>query len=268
MTVSNIVSPVMVSMDRFLIGALVSLTAVTYYATPFEIVTKFLFVPAALMAVMFPAFSTSFALSPQRASTLYARCVKYLLLILFPVTLVTVSLAYPGLALWLGADFALHSFRALQWLAVGVFFNGLANAPFTLLQGTGRPDLTAKLHLIELPIYLCALWLLTVRYGIVGAAMAWAARVALDAAALAVLSSRLLPECSRVTRRSFVLASVALVFFAVAALSMSFSKLSLLYLAAVLLGFTLVAWFVALIPSERDLLKAPFKLSRIAFNLD
>src|SRR6266478_6316543 len=59
MTVSNIVSPLMVTLDRFLIGAMVSMTAVAYYATPYEIATKFWFVPGVVLSVMFPAFSAS-----------------------------------------------------------------------------------------------------------------------------------------------------------------------------------------------------------------
>ena len=55
MTVSNIVGPLMVYMDRFLIGAMVSMTAVAYYATPYEVVTKLWIIPGALMGVMFPA---------------------------------------------------------------------------------------------------------------------------------------------------------------------------------------------------------------------
>ena len=40
MTVSNIVGPLMVTLDRFLIGALISVSAVAYYATPYEVVSQ------------------------------------------------------------------------------------------------------------------------------------------------------------------------------------------------------------------------------------
>ena len=146
MTVSNVVSPLMVTLDRFLIGALLSVSAVAYYATPYEVVTKLLIIPGALVGVMFPAFSASFEHDRSRTAVLYSRCVKYVFLVLFPVVLVTVGLAQFGLKLWLGADFAEHSFRVLQWLAVGVLFNSVAQVPFALVQGAGRPDLTAKLH--------------------------------------------------------------------------------------------------------------------------
>jgi O-antigen/teichoic acid export membrane protein len=192
MTVSNIVSPLMVTMDRVLIGTLATMTAVAYYATPYEVVTKLLIIPGALVSVMFPAFSTSFAHDRERTATLYRRCVKYIFLILFPAVVLTVGLARSGLTLWLGADFAQHSYRVLQWLAVGVLVNGLATIPFALVQGVGRPDLTAKLHLIELPLYLLALWWLISAYGVEGAAIAWTARVGVDGAVLFGITHRFL----------------------------------------------------------------------------
>jgi len=195
MTVSNIISPLMVTLDRFLIGALVSMTAVAYYATPYEVVTKFILIPGALVSVMFPAFSASFVHDRSRTALLYGRCIKYLFLILFPAVLLTAALAQNGLTLWLGANFAQHSFRVLQWLAGGVFLNCMAQIPLVLVQGVGRPDLTAKLHLIEVPFYLLGLWWLISVYGIEGAAIAWTARAGLDAVALLCISRWLLTEC-------------------------------------------------------------------------
>ena len=87
MTVSNIVSPLMVTLDRFLIGALVSVTAVAYYATPYEVITKLSLIPGALMGVMFPAFSTGFAKDRERTALLFSRSVKSLFLVLFPIML-------------------------------------------------------------------------------------------------------------------------------------------------------------------------------------
>src|SRR4029077_10279948 len=97
---------------------------------------------------------------------LFVRAVKLIFLTLFPLTLLIVMFAREGLTLWLGADFASHSTQILQWLAAGVFLNSLALVPFTLVQGVGRPDVTAKLHLLELPIYMVVLWWLVRRWGI------------------------------------------------------------------------------------------------------
>jgi len=194
LTVTNIISPLMVTLDRFLISALLSVTAVAYYATPFEVVTRLLLIPGAVVGVMFPAFSASFGHDRNRTAFLYGQSVKYVLLALFPIVLLIVVFAESGLKLWLGADFAQHSTRVLQWLAVGVFVNGLALIPYSLLQGVGRPDLTAKLHLAELPAYLLVLWWLIHVDGIEGAAMAWAARVFVDALVLFGMARRFLPK--------------------------------------------------------------------------
>ncbi len=252
MTVSNVVGPLMVSLDRFLIGAMVSMAAVAYYATPYEVVTKLWIVPSALVGVMFPAFSTSFAQDRDRTALLYGRSVKYLLLVLFPIMLCTVALAQDGLKLWLGPEFAQNSFRVLQWLAVGVFLNCLAQVPFALLQGMGRPDLTAKLHLIELPVYLGLLWWLIGARGIEGAAIAWTARVGVDALFLFGLARRFLLGKRPITLRKAFLPIVSLLILALAALLQG-PIVKGLFLLGTILCFVLVTWFRILTPEERSL---------------
>jgi O-antigen/teichoic acid export membrane protein len=65
--------------------------------------------------------------------------------------------------------------------------------PYTLLQALGRPDLTARFHLIELPVYVLVLWSMIRTFGIEGAAIAWLIRVALDALLLFAMARRFLP---------------------------------------------------------------------------
>ncbi len=254
MTVSNVVGPLMVTFDRFVIGSLLSVGAVAYYTTPYEVVTKLWLIPSSLLAVMFPAFSASFAQDRKRTALLYGRSVKYLVLALFPLTLLIVALAQDGLKIWLGNDFAQHGSRVLQWLAVGVFLNGLAAAPFAIVQGAGRPDLTAKLHLIELPIYLIALFGLTKMQGIEGAAIAWTGRVAIDAVVLFALARRLLPIRSSIQSRTVVLVGGSLATFALATLLHGW-EMKGLFVGCISVGFILLAWFVMLSPEERKLVQ-------------
>src|SRR5690606_1950585 len=111
MTVSNLVSPLMVYMDRFLIGAVLTVSAVAYYATPWEMATKLLIVPSALSSVLFPAFGFLHRRDPERTARLYYTGVKLVVLALFPLTLAVTALARPGLAFWLGEAFAEASYR-------------------------------------------------------------------------------------------------------------------------------------------------------------
>jgi O-antigen/teichoic acid export membrane protein len=257
MTVTNIVGPLMVYLDRFLIGSLVSMAAVAYYVTPYEVVTKFLLIPGALVAVLFPAFSASFASDQKHAAALFQRGVKYTFLILFPLILATITFAHEGLGLWLNSAFATNGTKVLQWLAVGVFLNSLANIPFAFIQGAGRPDLTAKLHLIELPFYLLTLWWLLHTWGIVGAAVAWVARAAIDALALFVLATHLISGVEK--REAFkldtmVIIATLLVFGIGAILTGPGIKIS--FLVVTLLTFTAATWFLFLSQQERLLINA------------
>jgi O-antigen/teichoic acid export membrane protein len=180
--VSSMVGPVLVYLDRFLTASLLSIAAVAYYTAPYEVVTRLWIIPASLTMSLFPAFSTLEAVGDQaRLGALFACSIKYILLVLGPIVLMLVLFASEVLQAWLGGDFAMQSAMALQILALGVLINSLAQIPYGLLQGVGRPDFTAKFHLVELPFYLGIAWFLISRWGITGAATAWTVRVALDA---------------------------------------------------------------------------------------
>lgn len=181
MAVSNFVSPAMVYMDRFVIGSLLGVAAVAYYTTPFEIVFKLNFFPEAVFGVLFPLMSSKLSRgSADDTKTFYALANKLMVAVMFPLTLLIVLGAHDFLRLWLSPDFAERSTFVLQVFAIGLCCNSLSKVAFNLLQAKGRPDVTAWLHVLELPIYVVTLWVLASRFGIEGAALAWAGRMLLD----------------------------------------------------------------------------------------
>jgi O-antigen/teichoic acid export membrane protein len=252
MTVSNVVSPVLLYLDRFLIGALLSVSAVAYYATPFDMVTRLFVIPGAVVGVLFPAFALSLVQDPHRTGLLLSRGVKYVFLAIFPIVLVIVTLAPEGLRLWLGATFAENGGGVLRWLAAGVFVNCLSLMPFALVQGAGRPDITAKLHLLELPIYVAVIWVLTKRLGIEGAAMAWSGRVIFDAVLLFFFAHRLLPHKPRFLPKLAATVAAGLLALCAATLPETLA-MKAGFLTLSLLVFGLASWFWVLGPEERAL---------------
>lgn len=266
MTISNIISPLMMYLDSFLIGALTSMASVAYYATPYNIVTKFWLIPAALVGVLFPAFSATSTSDPVHTVRLGARGINTIFLALFPLILVIVTLAHEGLTFWLGAEFAQNSTRVLQWLAIGILVNSLAHVPHGLIQGVGRPDITAKLHLIELPFYLFVLWWLIETYGIQGAAIAWVARATVDALLLFGMAQRILSGLMPFIRRLASALGIA-VFTLMMGASISgdlITKGAFVLLALVL--FAPAAWWLLFTPEDRalayNLLKVQSDLSQ------
>lgn len=180
MTVSNIISPLMGYVDRFLIGAIVSASAVAYYATPHEVVTKLWIIPGALTAVLFPVFASAFIDKTDRSSTLYKKSIEVIFAVMLPLCGFFILFEQEILSFWIGSDFAIESRYILALLALGILINSLAHVPFTAIQGSGHSKKTALIHLAEFPVFLVMLiWLVSV-YGALGAAIAWVLRMSVD----------------------------------------------------------------------------------------
>lgn len=191
--VSNVVGPLMIFSDRFVIALMLSASLVAFYTTPFEMLYRISIIPSAITAVLFPALAESAILSPQRSAQLFEKGTRAILYLVFPLVLITTVFAERGLRLWLGADFAAHSASVARWLALAMFVNAAAWMAFASVQAMHRPDLTAKLHLVELPIYFAVLIALVARFGTLGAALAWMARVLADGLALLWIASQITP---------------------------------------------------------------------------
>ena len=221
-SVSAIVSPVLVYLDRFMLGVLLAMTAVAYYTVPFEVLGRVLPVlPSALVATLFPAFSAEHGRADGRADVLAARAVKYILIAVGATSIFLLATAEDLLTIWIDAAFAAEAALAMKILAVGFLINALAYVPLSLLQSIGRPDLPAKFHLIELPIQFVLVWFFVSNWGVPGAALAWTARVTIDTtllyaacARLTGLSARSL-AAERVPQTALLLAGLGAIAFSV-----------------------------------------------------
>lgn len=193
MNVATMTGAALAYVDRFVLGSLLSLAAVAYYATPQELIGKLTVVPVALSAVLLPALSSADARQSGEVAVLFARGLTYTFVLLAPIAAVGAALAPEWLGLWLGGDFAREGTTASQWLLLSVVLQSLAIAPLNLLQAVGRAQVTAWLQVIQLPLFVAALWLAVPRFGIAGAAFVWAARMLLDVTLLLVAARRLAP---------------------------------------------------------------------------
>ena len=191
LTVSNVVSPLMVNADRFVISMVLGAEMVAYYTLPSEMLMRLLILPSALTAVLFPQLAAMFDTDRTKAVNLYRKCLGLTALVMTPVCLVTALLSHWGLTLWLGADFADQSWRIVVCLAAGVWVNSLAFVPFAAIQAAGQAKVTAKIHLAELLLYVPLLFWSLSTFGLIGAALIGVARVSVDMIAMFWAASRL-----------------------------------------------------------------------------
>lgn len=190
LTVSNVISPLMSYMDRFIISALLSASAVAYYVTPQELVTKLWIIPGALTAVLFPSFAVKIKQSNDKGWGMFCETIRWLFVIMLPVTLAAAYFSKIILSMWIDEKFAEESYVLLQIFSLGVLVSCLAQIPFTVLQSASRSDITAKIHIVEMPIFLLIMWYLAEKYGVVGAACAWLFRLSIDAVLMLLYAMR------------------------------------------------------------------------------
>jgi len=175
-TVSAVIGPILVSVDRLLIGSQIGLSAVAHYTVPYNLVTKLQILPASLVRTLFPRFSQ---LEWEEGVPIARQAVLGLAVITLPLTVVAVIVMKPFLTVWIGAEVAEVAAPVGEILLIGVWINNLASVPAVMLQGQGRPAVV--FHILELIPYVAILWIGIAWAGLAGAAWAWVLRVAIDA---------------------------------------------------------------------------------------
>jgi O-antigen/teichoic acid export membrane protein len=139
----------------------------------------------------------------------------------------------------------------LKCLIIGVFIHSLARFIWYFIQAAGRPDLVARLHLAELPLYLAAAYFLIQQYGIDGAAVAWMLRASIDFILLLIISAKFLNKVRDIFTTVSILTSAAILLLAAA----SYSNLLALRLAIATFGlgaYYYLAWQFMLSQLERN----------------
>lgn len=177
-TVTGLVSPLLMILDRIIIGAVFGATAVTRYTVPYTLVSRAQVLSYGLARAIFPRFSM---LGRTEATRVGRQSFIALAAIMTPVAVVGAVALDPFLRLWVGDEIASSSAPVGEILLIGVWLNSLAVLPAVFLQAQGRPDVPAKFYALELAPYVGALFLGLRLAEIEGAAWAWSARAAADA---------------------------------------------------------------------------------------
>jgi O-antigen/teichoic acid export membrane protein len=177
-TVSAAVAPLLLVLDRFLIGSYLGARAVSHYVIPFQLAERTTMLASALGSALFPRLAAC-ALEAERQQ-LALHALQVLALWTSPLVALAFLLSGPFLSWWISPELAQRSTAVAQVLFLAFWLSSLATVPYTKLLATGRPDLVAKCHLAQLLPYLAFLAVALQAWGLLGAALAFAARVVAD----------------------------------------------------------------------------------------
>ncbi|WP_040517125.1 oligosaccharide flippase family protein [Gracilimonas tropica] len=251
-TISNVVGPLISQLDRYFIAAVISVSAVTFYTTPLEVLTKLMMVPMAFITVLFPAFSTLASKSHERREKLYLESSKGVMLLLFPTILIISTFADYGLKVWVGAEFVEKSTFVAQIFCVVFFLRGIAYIPATYLPGLNRPDLPAKFHLFEIIVFVTGLYFAARTGDINIVAFVSLGITALDTLLLLFAAFNLLEQKSEMLKKIVW----PMIFGALILLSLPFLELVMFYMTSA------IALTIYLITYHKYLFKITGKLKK------
>jgi O-antigen/teichoic acid export membrane protein len=241
-TVNNLVGTLMTLayIDRIFIGAILGTGALAFYSTPFDMVVRTLIIPTALMTVIFPVFSSFGHQGNQQAQDLAEKASNLILYVAAPIFLSLVVVASSLLLFWLGPEFAQRSTINLQLFAIGTFAVSLGYVPFAFIQAMGRPDLTAKRHLVEIPFYLVISYTAIHWKGLRGAAYIWLIWSLVDLWLIYGIMDRMYPRKHNLCR---TLRSWPVVLFFILAIGLGrLTHPAAQFLGAVVIVMTFLIW--------------------------
>lgn len=180
-TLSGVLNPLVATADRFVISTLISAAAVSLYVIPYEMAAQSLILIGAVTTVTFPYFSQLIVENPQRVKIFFLKVTFISVLVMLSVTLIFIFWGDDILSLWLKGNVNEESIKILKVLSLGLIPYTIGTLSVSLLHAYGRSEVTAKLNLLEFPVFLLLIYFFVDHLGVIGAAYAWTIRVTLDA---------------------------------------------------------------------------------------
>ena len=257
LTVSGLAAIPLSTAERFFLAHNHNTVVVAYYAVAATLATTLSVLPEQLVGPLRPGLARLEAEGRFKEHlALYRKSLAGLFLVITPAAIILAFLAHPFLSIWAGPEYGLHSTGPLLVVIAGVWMNCLAYVPYSYLLSSGRTKIIAYIQTAEVLPYIAGAWVLTARFGAIGAALVWSATFVVDAVVFLVVVWRVarLPFSPLSERRLRSIAGPAALGCAVAAAATVTHGLTARLGCAVLLSlaYALAIWRLVLTARERD----------------
>jgi O-antigen/teichoic acid export membrane protein len=253
-----IAASLLINLEKVVLARVASVKELAYYSVAFNFAGMITMFSQSMLPTLMPAFARLTA--PERRNelyTLYLRTIRLNIAVILPLFVILATVAKPLFTVWAGSEFGLNSTIPFYILLIGYFLNLMAYVSQALLLAAGRTSIIAKLNWVELIFYIVLLFVLSSRFGAIGAASAWAARVGVDCFIVIYFGRKFegapirAAEWVRQIGISSALLAPVLTWSVIFGLSFSIIAV----LAASLLAYSYFVWFWVLEPSEREHIK-------------
>lgn len=157
--------------DKWIVSKLLPASQLGYYSVAQSMVSKGGMVPGAIAQAAFPALSTNVA-NKERSDwmTQYHKLQDFCSYVYIPVSAAVAMLGIVVMSFVLNEDVVRQTWPTLVFLAIGQLLLGLQYVPYMLSLAMKRPEIMLRAYLWTLAIAVPAAILLTIRFGLAGAA--------------------------------------------------------------------------------------------------
>ena len=189
-TISSILNPAVATADRLIIASTISAAAVSIYVIPYEMVVQSLIIVGAVTTVAFPYFTQLRVSDPKKVKFFFYKVLGLSLTVMTCVAAFYVLFGNFIIHSWLGEEASSGVYPIMKILCFGLIPYTVGTICISFLHAYGKTALTAKINILEFPIFLLLIYLMTINFGLIGAAYAWILRVTLNAIFLLIFAVR------------------------------------------------------------------------------
>ncbi len=167
----SLIHPIFLYLDRFFISYSIGLELVSFYTTPYDLVSKMTLVSGSLTTAFFSGVSYWHAKKDIKSlQESFRKTFSFVFYSLSVVALLLALIAPDFLRFWINEEYMLASTSVFRILVLSYFFLSLYMVLLRFAYGLGLPKFPFLLSVFQLPPYVLLLVLLTKSYGLEGAA--------------------------------------------------------------------------------------------------
>src|SRR5882672_1564705 len=175
MTGISVTSVIQTQLDKVILVKVLPLDAFGYYSLASRVAGGLSYLMGPISAAFFPRFSQLLLVNdPQELARLYHRSCQLMSVLVLPPAVVLTLFSYELLFLWTqDRSIAENSYLVLGLLTAGTAFNALASLPYALQLASGWTRLTLIVNTAATLLQAPLIYIMSVKYGGVGAAIVW-----------------------------------------------------------------------------------------------
>ena len=161
--------------DKVILSSMLSLSAFAVYSIAYSVANMVRVLAQPIDLAVFPRLTQLYQAGDQAGlAGLYHRATQYNSVFMGGVGLFLAVFGHEVLALWMqDAALAAATYAVLWILVIGMVLNGTMNTPYSMQLAAGWTNLLVKTNAVMVVLFVPTIYLLTQRFNMTGAAVAW-----------------------------------------------------------------------------------------------